>query len=352
MFDFRKSVETPTKHRNRSHVVTTKVIDAINQASVAPKNTTNINGTHHESNLCGYDSFLHATICTDAKNRVHLSASPMVITGPNRLSHHHKNRIRAKHHTNAIANYHQITHQQQISRETAPMKLSTSLLSQLNPNLSAEQKINRSINQVELWLETKDIRGTQGNEFKVMKNSLDNVTVETKCLNNNTNQVNINNNNQAKAQQKSMNMEKGKSLNSTDFTAPLKITEDDLAEIISPKKTFNKEVLISSATRKQIKTNHNHEYVVEYTMPNNQRSLPDTKNFALEYASIPIAADPSECEHLLLKDDEDIPAALQINTGTENATGSTTTSNTTPSTIHRYVHIHHHYHHFDAEEEE
>lgn len=276
----------------------------------------------------------------------------MVITGPNRLTHHHKNRLRTKHHTNAIASYHQITHP---SRETAPMKLSTSLLNQLNPNLSAEQKMNRSINQVELWLETKDIRGHQGNELKVVRNSLDNAIVETKCLNNNTSPVNVNNN-QAKAQQKSLNTENRKCLDSIDFTEQLKITEDDLVEeIVSPKKTFNKEVLISSATRKQIKTHHNNDSVVDSTIttPNNQRSPPITKtNFVLEYASIPIAADPSECENLLLKDEDDVPAPVQINTGTDNATGSTTTSNTTPSTVHRYVHIHHHYHHFDAEEEE
>lgn len=331
--------------------MTSKVIDAINQADVNSKNTTNTNAAHHESNLCGYDSFLHATICTNAKNAVHLSSSPMVITGPNRLTHQHKNRIRTKHHTNVIPSFHQISHQQQpISRETAPMKLSTSLLNQLNPNLSAEQKINRSINHVELWLETKDIRGHQGNELKLMKNSLDNATSDTKCLNNNASQININNNSQAKSQ-KSINIENRKSLNATEFTETLKITED---EIVSPKKTFNKEVLVSSATRKQIKTHHNNDLLVENTIisHDNQRSLADTKNFVLEYSSIPIAADPSECENLLLKQEADILEALQINPGTDNATGSTTTSNTTTSTVHRYVHIHHHYHHFDAEEED
>ncbi|XP_063697659.1 protein naked cuticle homolog [Culicoides brevitarsis] len=337
----RKSIETPTKHRNRSHTMTTKVIDALNQVNVTPKHVSN-GGAHHESNLCGYDSFLHATICTNAKNGVHLSSSPMVITGPNRLTHHHnKNRLRTKHHH---TNYHQVAapQTQHPSRETAPMKLSTSLLNQLNPNLSAEQKINRSINHVELWLETKDIRGSQtNNELIVMKNTLD----DKSCLNNNNH---VNNNN------KPTNLDTPPRKNN-DFTeTELKITEDDFVDIVSPKKTFNKEVLISSATRKHIKTQHNN-VDNEPTTPNNQRT--DTsKTYVLEYASIPVTAEPSECENLLLKDAEDEngaqPATLQANgSGTENA-GSTTTSNTTPSTVHRYVHIHHHYHHFNAEDEE
>uniref|UniRef100_A0A336MPD1 CSON014851 protein n=1 Tax=Culicoides sonorensis TaxID=179676 RepID=A0A336MPD1_CULSO len=338
----RKPIETPLKHRNRSHTVTTNVIESLSPSNLTPKHTSNSNSPHHESNLCGYDSFLHATICTNAKNSVHVSAShPMVITGPNRLTHNHKNRLRTKHHTSNLASYHHNHHQskqvqqQHPSRETAPMKLSTSLLNQLNPNLSAEQKMNRSINQVELWLETKDIRGSNNDScpntgLKVMKNSLDNET-PLKCLNNNAN-INNNNNNNSQSNKKS-------EIKSNNIE--LKITEEDLNEdlhtIVSPKKTFNKEILISAATRKPIKT-------LEQATPNNQRII--------EYASIPIAADPIECENLLIKDEEIHEEIPQNNVTLENVNGSTTTSNTTPSTVTRYVHIHHHYHHFDAEDEE
>lgn len=58
----------------------------------------------------------------------------------------------------------------------------------------------------------------------------------------------------------------------------------------------------------------------------------------MEYATIPVAADPIECENLLrASDDEIIP------------NGSTTSS----TSVHRYVHehIHHHYHHFDENDE-
>lgn len=55
----------------------------------------------------------------------------------------------------------------------------------------------------------------------------------------------------------------------------------------------------------------------------------------MEYASIPVTAEPIECENLLRASDEEIPS------------GSTTSS-----TVHRYVHehIHHHYHHFENDE--
>lgn len=268
----------------------------------------------------------------------------MLITGPNRLIHHHKNRLRAKHHISTKAT-------------VPPMKLSTSLLNQLNPNLSAEQKMNRTIHQVEHWLETKE--HTRG-EIKLMKNRLvDNTSneIEVKCLNNNASPINNNmNNNRIKVHKAekqligSPTMDNKNVLSAPELMDQLKITEDDLNTIVSPKKTFNKESLISSATKKSIKTHNNHPDQAQ----NNLRTADvKTNNFVMEYASIPVSAEPGECENLLRgDDDEEIPITQNnLDQNVADSSATTATSNATPSTVHRYVHIHHHYHHFDAEEE-
>lgn len=94
----------------------------------------------------------------------------------------------------------------------------------------------------------------------------------------------------------------------------------------TPKKTFNKEVLISASSASRKKQANNNR-VVDNNIKNN--------GFAMEYATIPVTAEPIELENLLRASDEEIP------------NGSTTSS-----TVHRYVHehIHHHYHHFENDE--
>lgn len=225
------------------------------------------------------------------------------------------------------------------------MKLSPSLLNQLNPNLSAEQKLTRTINQVEMWLERDQ---TKANDLKLTKNKFAMDAAEK--LNNSpgspvNNNPNVNNNNLI-PNNKTNKIEKVRAdkqvfqsptldnknkidnvLNSETFTEKLKITED-LAEcnVVSPKKSFNKEALIASATKKVIKS-------TEVRSPTDIK----TNNFVVEYASIPVAAEASECENLLRASDEEPP---QNDNSTNNSAG-------TPSTVHRYVHIHHHYHHFE-----
>lgn len=334
-------MESPTKHRNRSNTIT--------DPNVTPTHTSN----PHEANLCGYDSFLHATICTNAKNGVHLAASPMLITTPNRLIHHHKNKLRLKHESHRNHHSHhqqplmQQRNQQITSATTTPgMKLSPSLLNQLNPNLSAEQKLTRTINQVEMWLERDQLKT---NELKLTKNKFAMEAAEK--LNNSpgspvNNNQNVNNN--SITNNKTNKIEKVRAdkqvfnsptldnknkidnvLNSETISENLKITED-LAEcnVVSPKKSYNKEALIASATKKVIKS-------TEVRSPADIK----TNNFVVEYASIPVAAEAIECENLLRASDEE--PCLQNNDN------STNNSAETPSTVHRYVHIHHHYHHFE-----
>lgn len=47
----------------------------------------------HEANLCGYDSYLHATICSNVNNNHHLT-SPVGFTTPERFIHNGKVKIR------------------------------------------------------------------------------------------------------------------------------------------------------------------------------------------------------------------------------------------------------------------
>lgn len=360
-------MDSPTKHRNRSHTITSRTGEHLIQVdpNVTPTHSPTGAISQHEANLCGYDSFLHATICTNTKNGVHLAASPMLITTPNRLIHHHKNKLRPKHearthHAHHVAAAQAVVRQQQHQQAVQQIKLSPSLLNQLNPNLSAEQKLTRTINQVEMWLERDQAKmaATTSNELKLTKNKL---TVDTTAekLNNSpsspNNNPNVNNNTipnnktnkveKVRADKQVFNSPTRLSqqldnkstkidnvLSSESFNEKLRITED-LAEsnvtIVSPKKSYNKEALIASATKKVIKT-------TELRSPTDIK----TNNFVVEYASIPVAADASECENLLRASDEEPCPPNNDNNSTNN-------SAETPSTVHRYVHIHHHYHHFE-----
>lgn len=85
------SVNSKQRHRNRSNTFTGKhTVETVNQTAFinTPNNgyldlaDTNIN-SHKESNLCRYDSFLHAVICSSshhAKTGVHLKGQQTTTT--------------------------------------------------------------------------------------------------------------------------------------------------------------------------------------------------------------------------------------------------------------------------------
>ncbi|XP_065081081.1 protein naked cuticle homolog [Ochlerotatus camptorhynchus] len=378
----RKPLESSPKHRHRSHTIAARIgtehcgesVMATQQALVA---------AHHETNLCGYDSYLHQTICAAANVNhaaLHLNggvvgnggvftALPVTTSTPNRLMQHHSHHAHAKakrkEHRLAVATRNQVHHQL-----AQPVKLSTALLSQQYPNLSAEQKLSRSINQVEKWLDNRSPKLV--NKLKLVEEMAEkSPRVAAAKLKRSKSKEEI-------AQKPS----KIDNVVTTDLLLDnLKITED-IAElsVVTPKKAFNKECLISSATKKNIRTHHTTKTVSTSTAVASPIVDKASKNvIQLQYASVPINAEPSECENLIrISDAEEepqqtIPQQQQQqqqpqssastpthhhhhHTGTsmlgENSGSSASAASTTA--VHRYVHehIHHHYHHFENDPDE
>lgn len=241
-----------------------------------------------ETNLCGYDSFLHATICSNAninlqnQTSTSLNVTPHRITGQNHHSHHHsKKQIKTK--NNQIP-------PNRLNTSNIPFKQSTVIQNQLNPNLTSEQKLSRTINYVEKWLTDRDhqiLNKNHRTKSKLIRSkSKEEIPIKEKTI--------------------------------------LKIVEDEKT-IIPPQ--LNKKL----PTSKYQKNNHQSS-----TKSSPEHSNKTKQGLIMEYASIPVNADPSECENLLRGSDED----------------TTNGASTTPSTVHRYVHehIHHHYHHFENDE--
>ena len=186
-------------------------------------------------------------------------------------------------------------------------------MTQLNPNLSAEQKLSRTINQVEKWLDGKDAKLL--NKLKIDEKPSKLKRSKSK------EEINLN-----KIQPSKID----NVLTADLLLDKLKITEN-MAEInvVTPKKAFNKECLISSATKKNIKTH-------QQNLKANDK-LTNGKNFLQTEYGVPIIAEPIECENLLEDDDS------------HQQLSSATTSSATAAV--RYVHIHHHYHHFENDDE-
>ena len=220
-------------------------------------------------------------------------------------------------------------------------KLNTTVLGHLNPHLTPEQKFSRTINHVEKWLNERDhqvgLNNKTKNDLRVMQFGGGD--------SDNKNKINIENfNNVRKDEQIIENL-----INTKVFVDKLKITEKFTEKLIeTPKKTFNKEALLTkklTAAATPSKQQRMTSATTVTTTPtssngNTSKNLSDSirnKTPVTEYSSIPIIVDPSECENLL---------------GAASSEESCQTPETA-STVHRYVHehIHHHYHHFEDAEE-
>ena len=79
----------------------------------------------------------------------------------------------------------------------------------------------------------------------------------------------------------------------------------------------------------------------------------------LEYSNVPVPGDASECENLIITDDEQSQAPTAIHVSNNNKTNETqaeagNASNASDSTAKsssvRFVHIHHHFYHFNENE--
>uniref|UniRef100_A0A4Y0BHL0 Protein naked cuticle homolog n=1 Tax=Anopheles funestus TaxID=62324 RepID=A0A4Y0BHL0_ANOFN len=427
----RKAIESSPKHRHRSHTIASRVGDQVffnyhhptaaalmaanNGAAVAAElggtqaATTSTTTTAlftiagHETNLCGYDSYLHKTICAAANGggnassmqlaAAHTTAAingavPVLATStPNRLlqQHFHHSKIKRKeHHRLATA-----VGAVRSTQHPAPVKLSTALLNQQYPNLSAEQKLTRSINQVEQWLDHRSPKILP--KVKLTDETQPTRTVIGRPLKRSKSKEELTPNNLL-------------------LLENLKISED-IAEIavVTPKKVYNKESLIASATKKNIKTHHQHSSSRQQTTPGvemgveksaptatvTKQSTPngDAQLVQLQYGSVPVNAEPSECENLIRMSDDGEDESQQQPTmatgkhhyrhphqqsrsqpqspqhhqhhhqqhaqesrhcGSGGAHSVSSASAASTTAVHRYVHehIHHHYHHFENDPDE
>lgn len=267
---FRKpeNVSGATPMRQRSNTVT-----CTNKLTVGKAHCTDFDQQH----LCAFDSFLHATICTNAH-----PTSPDL----------------AKIHAAKMNNRNKM---KQMNQSMPPaLKLKTSVLNQLNPNLTAEQKLTRKLNDVEKWLLERETT----NSYKI---------------------------------------DEGK-VRDKNILNPIVIDKLSAQATSTPKKVFNKEVLI---TRKLKPLGHQSKQQKEV--------INSSKNqIMLEYSNVPVPGDTSECENLLISDDE-APTAIHVNTKAndvtrEAGTASNASDSTTKSSSVRFVHIHHHFYHFNENE--
>lgn len=305
-----------------------------------------------KANWCGYDSMLHAKICSTNN----IISNPVLAAHTSKLLHNynsnHNNstpncnnnnnnnsrnqRSRHRHHNEfPISASPQVQGYTKLMSTQQNSKLNTALLNQLNPQLTQEQKLTRTISHVEKWLaddQTPTITSniiTANNVLDMSKNvncKENNLFKETECLNN----VNA--------------------VSTVDkFKENEKLAKKN-NDVGSPsKKTFNKEILLTRKTPKSTSLSSSQRNSTNSDSqgkgvsngsggsgasapPNNVTT--ELKENVVEYATIPIV-DPSqsECENLLRASSDESSSQIGM------------TDNASLTTIHRYVHIHHHYYH-------
>lgn len=211
---------------------------------------------------------------------------------------------------------------------TQNSKLNTTLLNQLNPQLTQEQKLTRTISHVEKWLADDQV-GTATSNIITANNMLD-ISKNVNCKENNLYKdvECLNNVNAVSTVDKFKENEK------------LAKKQNDVG---SPsKKTFNKEILLTrktpksslSSSQRNSSNSDSHGKGVSNGSAEPNNGTPELKENVVEYATIPIV-DPSqsECENLLRASSDESSSQIGM------------TDNASLTTIHRYVHIHHHYYH-------
>ncbi|XP_031630898.1 protein naked cuticle [Contarinia nasturtii] len=342
-----KTNVSPSKHhRHRSYTISSKM------TPIDPhSNETTAIHTHNASkaNWCGYDSMLHAKICSTNNiisnpvlaahtsklllnyNSNHNNSTPNCNnSNNNNINNVRNSRSRHRHHTNEFP----ISASPQVQGYTKLMsmqnsKLNTALLSQLNPQLTQEQKLTRTISHVEKWLADDQTMTAAATSNILTSNNLLDISKNVNCKENNLykDAECLNNVNAIGATDKFKENEKlAKKLN----------------DVGSPsKKTFNKEILLTrktpksslSSSQRNSSNSDSHGKGTTNVTTGVNTTVPEQKENIVEYASIPIV-DPSqsECENLLRASSDD---SSQIGM----------TDNASLTTIHRYVHIHHHYYH-------
>lgn len=307
--------------------------EVIQPPSPIPSNNVHQDPHANGGNPCGYDSFLHATICTKNGHSVrhHVSSTPLHSTPTKVLQNYNNRNVRIRHKTHdpqgIITTNTSLTASPQVqgysklnSSVPAPIhpKLNTTALSQLNPQLTPEQKFSRTINHVEKWLNERE-------QVLIKTNNTEPKKVLTPEMEARTNNI-------GKDEKNLDNL-----INTKVFCEKIKTTEkftEKFAADSPAKKTFNKEVLLRPRKAKSHRSNG----VVSASAAVPLES--DPKSQALvEFGAIPLTGNRSECENLLRASCTDESSCSQVE-------GETSTSS---AVQHRYVHehIHHHYHHFE-----
>lgn len=337
-FIFRKTNVIPSKHhRHRSYTISSKLTPL--EKSIDVPHTANDHATT-KANWCGYDSMLHAKICSTnnfisnpvlaahTSKLLHNYNSNNNSCSPNNGINNRSSRSRHRHHHNEfpISGSPQVQGYTKLTSTQQNNKLNTNLLNQLNPQLTQEQKLTRTMNHVEKWLADEHI--TAAASIVTSPNMLDakNIICKDTNLYNNKTDDNLNN---ATAQ--------------ADKVKESERMSRKINEIASPsKKIFNKAVLIDrktpksslSSSQRNSSTSDTQTKGTSTATPPNNVTL-DPKEMVMEYASIPIAFDPShsECENLLRASSDESSSQIGM------------TDDASMATIHRYVHIHHHYYH-------
>lgn len=222
-----------------------------------------------QQHLCAFDSFLHATICSNT--HATLPVDP------------------AKVHSAKMNNRHKM---KQMNQSMPPaLKLKTSVLNQLNPNLTSEQKLN----DVKKWLLERE---TTTHSFKI--------------------------DNEGKVRSKE----------DKNILNPIVIDKLSAQATSTPKQVFNKEILI---TRKHKPLGHHSKHQKEVINSSRNQKI-------LEYSNVPVQGEHSECENLLVSDEDHAPSAIHTN---KSETAAASNASDSPSV--RFVHIHHHFYHFENE---
>lgn len=217
-----------------------------------------------QQHLCAFDSFLHATICS---NNISLPSDPLKIQKMNNIK--------------------------KVKQTPPASKLKTSVLNQLNPNLTPEQKLTRKLNDVEKWL-------LEHNESETSEMF-----------------------NEGKAQ-----LRENKNL-----LNPVNISK------LPTQQAFNME---NQATRK-----HNRS---EY-QSKQQKEILNTTRTQKVLENFPVSGDFSECENLLASDEDQTPT--EVSTGKKLDEKPEVSSDSLSSHGLRNVIVHHHihhYYHFDGKE--
>ncbi|XP_059615362.1 protein naked cuticle [Phlebotomus argentipes] len=281
------TIDSP-RYRHRSHTMNGQCGEV--GAPTRLENSPAVSPDIVPTNLCGYDSFLHATICSNLNNNIQLtpSAVPMAainLAGVTPVRNHSSRMLRNR----ALRQHESVRAGNPMGymRLQASTKTANTATPKVANNKGVESKKLISSDSHAIKGKTKARVGRlQRSKSKEELFTCRDSTAKIEDI-----------------------------LNADVFLDKLKITEEVAEKSVeSPRKSVAKRPLKS---------------------PTNQAKSP-TKGLLMEYASIPVSADPAECENLL---------KTPVSDGDETKIADPS------STVHRYVvheHIHHHYHHFEG----